>query len=1214
MKLYKPPGYLPMKLDKAFGGIYSGGIFAEVGEDYYLFMYRSSFIGQGKYAGLLFMMDKTDPGKPIKLLTAKGTPYPHRSDTHVRAAVYFVEQGKKNTMRLKDESATLYERFQGIIRGRQETIKQDRQVLQEFDFNARNHQIKAEKIKPAVRGKESTPRQAAAERPNVWKDADTDRNPVGIMQRLKILAGDNKKIRQAEERGKQARMGVSLLVPPKNKRIDKLLPVLVPIDTATADSTNSADSTDKCPVVRPVPLLEGENLNYRLKDAPPLLVEFSRHLQQATEALPDTEDLPGNPTLGKDIIHRVYFEKLTDLLPQLPTGTTFYHTRAHKPNYLPMEVITFDGLEVQLAPRDSGEMGFFLTLTGVGTHGVETHGVGTHGVGTHGVETHGVGTHGVETQDAQKKNTLCPGLDYRVVTAGAAYVFFIMEDNAFFAVPAGPGNFLRFLHFLQAGKRFHSDDMGIVTAALERAATPGLLFDKTPMSLYRLELQPIPQLEITEPAKPAAGATAAVRRGQGQGNGENGTSARIDIHFDYQSRIRQYKEENPDVVLTEYERDGEFEARCKALLRDDEALKEVKVRRSLDDGAPDSYFLLKEKDGDTWLREGGKKFLDKGFSLYSKKRKRSVIGGSRLELECRHNMRWLEFSPLVTDQKGKKCAVREMDFSTNTVTDADGNVHLLEQRNMEQLKQLARYAGGDENGYRVPEGNFFLLNHLQKQGFGSIPNAKKHGESARRLENFKDIPRYELTRKFRGTLRNYQMEGYRRLRFWAETNLNGCLADDMGLGKTVQTLALLYTLKNEKVKGTTLLVAPVSAIPNWEAEIKRFSPTLSTYRHVGTTRSLDTEKWRKYHLVLTSFATMRIDIDTFSKFSFHYIVLDESQNIKNHTSQVAQAAKKLKSKHRLALSGTPIENNTMELWALFDFLMPGFLGTHQWFKKEWALPVEKGKDLEKIKILKRMIQPLMLRRKKEEVEKQLPEKIEIVETLRMEQEQYGLYARTATHYRKEIKKEITEKGVGGSSFKILQGMLRLRQICLFPQLADKAHAGIPSAKFDHFIAMLGNILEEGHKVLIFSQFTEVLGILKQYLQDQEITFSYLDGSVHIKKREKAVKDFQQNKDNPVFLLSLKAGGVALNLTAADYVIIFDPWWNPAVEAQAVDRSHRIGQTRKVIVYRLVLKDTIEEKMLVLQERKKELVEKLIAPDAKTLGKLNRDDIMNLFRF
>jgi non-specific serine/threonine protein kinase len=410
------------------------------------------------------------------------------------------------------------------------------------------------------------------------------------------------------------------------------------------------------------------------------------------------------------------------------------------------------------------------------------------------------------------------------------------------------------------------------------------------------------------------------------------------------------------------------------------------------------------------------------------------------------------------------------------------------------------------------------------------------------------------------------------------------------------------------------LVVPVSAVPNWESEIDKFAPMLSFYAHMGKSRTKDNSLWKEKDLIITSYATLRIDIHLFEDFKFDYIVLDESQNIKNYKSQTSKAAKVLTAKYRLTLSGTPIENNSSELWSLFDFLMPGYFGSYKWFNHQFAIPIERDKSEYKIKLLKKMIFPFILRRKKEEVEKELPEKVEITSRLQMDPVQSQLYEEMAASYKNSIESEIDENGLSKSSMKIFEAMLRLRQICLFPQLADPKHNGIPSAKFDHFKNLLEDILAENHKVLIFSQFVQALKFIREYLEEEGFKFSYLDGSTNMEARKDMISSFQDDEDNRIFLLSLKAGGVAINLTAADYVIIFDPWWNPAVEAQAIDRSHRIGQTRKVIVYRMVIKNSIEEKMVKLQEQKKNLVDDIISTDSKSFKNLTKNEIINLFAF
>jgi len=692
---------------------------------------------------------------------------------------------------------------------------------------------------------------------------------------------------------------------------------------------------------------------------------------------------------------------------------------------------------------------------------------------------------------------------------------------------------------------------------------------------------------------------------------------RLEVVFDYEQVINAFISRHPGKEVYTYQRDEDFESRCLSVLKHDPLL-----TRHMDyHGERKSvyhYYYFQDNDFLKWLIERGRKYLEKGFKIYSVKWKR-YIGSTRstLRLTIDHDIDWLEFKPVVHDSLTGSGAEIDMDYfdpEDTVIMDKKGMLHLVTRKEIERLVYLYRYAQRQGNLFRVPSRNFILIRQLYDKKMEEIPQLQEILAVEERLKEFEKIPDYPVSENVNGRLRGYQVEGFKWLYFLRDYGFSGCLADDMGLGKTLQTLALLQALKDNRQLNTSLLVVPVSAIPHWEIEIEKFTPGLTYHRHMGINRDKDTGGWEKTDLIITSYATLRNDIEMIKDFEFDYIVLDESQNIKNFSSQVSKAAKILRGRNRLALSGTPIENNSMELWSLFDFLMPGFLGTFQWFNKQFAQAIEKDDDREKIELLKKMIYPFVMRRKKEEVEKELPEKIEIISRIPMEEEQLKLYAETSEYYRDKVENEIDEKGVGGSSIKILEAMLRLRQLCLFPRLMDEKYREVPSAKFNHFKELLEDILSENHKALIFSQFVQALKIIKEHCDEENITYSYIDGSVNLKTREKMIKTFQEDEGTRLFLLSLKAGGVALNLTAADYVIIFDPWWNPAVEAQAIDRSHRIGQTRKVMVYRMVVQESIEEKMLKLQDRKKALVENLIASDAQTFKKLKKKDILDLFDY
>jgi len=409
----------------------------------------------------------------------------------------------------------------------------------------------------------------------------------------------------------------------------------------------------------------------------------------------------------------------------------------------------------------------------------------------------------------------------------------------------------------------------------------------------------------------------------------------------------------------------------------------------------------------------------------------------------------------------------------------------------------------------------------------------------------------------------------------------------MGLGKTVQTLAFLQKLKEDNDLGKVLLVVPVTTIVNWETEIERFTPELKYTRHFGQTRTKDEELVKNFDIIIISYHTLRNDIDFFYNFEFDYLILDEAQNIKNSSSQIFKTVKIIKAKHKLTLSGTPIENNTLELWSQMDFLNSGLLGTIYEFKKNFANPIEAYHDKNAVERLKKIIYPFILRRKKQEVAKDLPEKEEII-----------LFC------------EMDKSGVQKSAFQIFEALLRLRQAALFPELIDLKFKNIQSIKFEELKEKIEEGINENHKILVFSQFVKSLKIIEKFVIDKKFKYSYIDGQT--KNRDKEIKSFQEEENVNLFLLSLKAGGVGINLTASDYVILFDPWWNPAVESQAVDRTHRIGQTKKVIVYKLIVKDTVEEKILHLQEKKKELVSELITEDSAFFKSLSKNDILDLF--
>jgi SNF2 family DNA or RNA helicase len=482
---------------------------------------------------------------------------------------------------------------------------------------------------------------------------------------------------------------------------------------------------------------------------------------------------------------------------------------------------------------------------------------------------------------------------------------------------------------------------------------------------------------------------------------------------------------------------------------------------------------------------------------------------------------------------------------------------------------------------------------------------------SKRLEKLKDFSSFEdypLPRNFMGSLRPYQKAGYNWLRFLNEYNFGGCLADDMGLGKTVQTLAMLAHEQEKSGGATSLLVMPTSLIYNWELEARKFTPELKILVYTGSQRIKDSSRFSKYDLVLTSYGITRLDVDILGSFFFNYIILDESQAIKNPDSIISKAVMQLVSKHRLILTGTPVENGTMDLWSQMNFVNTGLLGSRGSFKRQFLLPIEKKGDMDKTAKLHAMIKPFILRRLKSQVATDLPEKVINVKYSTMTDEQSKIYNEIKDYYREKIVSELSVPGMSRRSFTLLRGLTKLRQVANHPKLTDEGYIG-DSGKLEDITHMIASTASEGHKVLIFSQFVKHLTIIREVLEREEICYAYLDGAT--KNRQAEVEAFQQKEEVKVFLISLKAGGVGLNLTKAEYVFLLDPWWNPAVEAQAIDRAHRIGQENKVIIYKFISKDTVEEKIMALQERKMALAGELVSSEESFIKSLNSEDITAL---
>lgn len=497
---------------------------------------------------------------------------------------------------------------------------------------------------------------------------------------------------------------------------------------------------------------------------------------------------------------------------------------------------------------------------------------------------------------------------------------------------------------------------------------------------------------------------------------------------------------------------------------------------------------------------------------------------------------------------------------------------------------------------------------------GDVEIEGKARRAMAELREVDGIPPVKAPEGLNAELRHYQEAGLSWLWFLFRHGLSGVLADDMGLGKTIQALSLLLKIKKENGTQPSLVVAPTSVLPNWEREIEKFAPELTYVTWHGADRRDNIEKLKNTDLVLTSYALIRRDLEELRKINYRTVILDEAQNIKNADSATAQACKTMGADHKIALTGTPLENRLTELWSLFDFLMPGFLGNAESFHERYEHPITVQGDNETRDRLKKRIHPFILRRLKTEVAKDLPPKTEVVTWVDMDTGQQALYREVLEESKRKVYDSIDKVGFNKSRISILSALMKLRQVCCDPRLL-KLPPGTslpPSAKLERFSELVDELVREGHRALVFSQFTEMLEILTTQADEKQLKYLYLDGRT--KDRMGKVDAFNVPDGPPVFFISLKAGGTGLNLTAADYVIHYDPWWNPAVEDQATDRTHRIGQTRAVFSYKLITRGTVEEKILGLQQRKRELAAGVLGTDSDVGKALTEHDVEDLFKF
>jgi len=608
----------------------------------------------------------------------------------------------------------------------------------------------------------------------------------------------------------------------------------------------------------------------------------------------------------------------------------------------------------------------------------------------------------------------------------------------------------------------------------------------------------------------------------------------------------------------------------------------------------------------------------------------------KIEMEVRSGIDWFELHGSV-DFDGETASLpallQALKRGERMVRLGDSSYGMLPEEWLRKYGLLASLGQAERDHLRFSSGQAGLLDIL----LAEQPEARCDAvfeEIRSQLRSFEGIQPAEPSEEFCGTLRSYQKEGLGWLHFLRRFRFGGCLADDMGLGKTVQVLALLESRRvgraaarrgvsrgsikrkrdlgsalpvapgNPSAEKPSLVVMPRSLIFNWSQEAARFAPKLRLLEHTGGERVRPASHFKNYDVILTTYGTLRRDAAHFKNQQFDYVILDEAQAIKNARTESAKAARLLRGDHRLALSGTPVENHLGELWSLFEFLNPGMLGAASIF----GLAGNGARNLDEQgrRLLARALRPFILRRTKDQVARDLPAKLEQTLYCELKLEQRRQYDDLKEHYRRTLLGRIEAEGLQKAKIHVLEALLRLRQAACHPGLIDKKRAADPSAKLDMLLPQIAEVLDEGHKALVFSQFTSLLAIVRDRLDAQNIAYLYLDGKT--RDRGALVDQFQNNSEDRLFLISLKAGGLGLNLTAAEYVFLLDPWWNPAVEAQAIDRTHRIGQTRQVFAYRLIARDTVEEKVLQLQESKRDLAEAIISEDNSLIRDLSREDL------
>lgn len=583
---------------------------------------------------------------------------------------------------------------------------------------------------------------------------------------------------------------------------------------------------------------------------------------------------------------------------------------------------------------------------------------------------------------------------------------------------------------------------------------------------------------------------------------------------------------------------------------------------------------------------------------------------AKISIEVNSGVDW--FNAHLTVRFGrKKATLKQLNQAIRNkskfVKLDDGTLGILPEEWIGKITQYFQIGDMDNDVLLIPKINFNDVSDLFEQ---EVLSTEVQQEISNYKENFvqlREMPEMPVSPDLKAELRDYQKEGLHWLNFLDRFNFGGCLADDMGLGKTLQIIAFILSQRQQYGHVTNLIVVPTSLLFNWREEIAKFAPSISVLLHYGAERAKSITKMHEYEVVLTSYGMLLSDIRFLKNFRFNYIFLDESQAIKNPNSERYKSARLLQSRNKIVLTGTPVENNTFDLYGQLSFACPGLLGSKQYFKDIYAVPIDRFEYSQSALELRQKIKPFILRRTKKQVAKELPEKTEMVIYCEMNTEQRKVY----DTYERELREFISatnDEAIHKSSMHVLTGLTKLRQICNSPVLLKEGHSGDNAVKIEVLSEQIENKSKE-HKILVFSQFLGMLDLIKAELLERNISFEYLTGQT--KDRGASVQNFQTNEDVRVFLISLKAGGVGLNLTGADYVYLVDPWWNPASENQAIDRSYRIGQTKNVVAVRLICKDTVEEKIMNLQKKKSQLAQDLITTDRSFFNSLSKNDLLDI---